>query len=566
MPIRNTTIVQKNSDIVNRPLPSTLLKGESIVNTAEGIVYFSGVTTSTSNWTPAGTGTTANFFEAGSNLYNLALRNKITKYEGVTDMSGKFLSGTSQGLVLANISALSSASIYTTGSTYNAATGTITFSRNDSNSYTTTGFNYVTAATLNSGNIFTVTSNGGSPTNTTINAVTGGSFSNGVITFSGSGVLSSITGIGSSTADTYVTAFTYSNNTFSIIQTLGSAPITATINSVTGLTVAGLLTATAATMGSLSATTFAATNVFATGGTITTFSSTNLGATGATINTISATTLTATTQYGTDSYMNGQLKSYSGVTNLTGRFLSGTSTGFVLAPISGITGVDTYTTGFTYNPSQNQITLSQTQGQSPLNVFITAVSGLTVSNLTANRMVYTTTGGLLVGGTASFDGTNMVLPSNGALTVGSGGLTVGSGGTISSPGSGDVVIHGNLTVFGNAYSAFTSQLYVEDPNITLNYNPTGSTIATSIGAGLSIQDGNGISGTSVSFDIRAMNTFTGITASQVPSITEYTAATGYSNRAFVTQLNDIVVRSSNPVTPNGVRLLAEFDILDGGSY
>jgi hypothetical protein len=34
--------------------------------------------------------------------------------------------------------------------------------------------------------------------------------------------------------------------------------------------------------------------------------------------------------------------------------------------------------------------------------------------------------------------------------------------------------------------------YIEDNNITLNYNPTGNTISTSVGAGWTIQDGNGI--------------------------------------------------------------------------
>jgi len=106
MAIRNTTHVLKNSDIVNRPLPGSLLKGEPIVNTADGILYFSGVTTSTSEWTPAGTGTTANFFEVGSNLYDLRLRNQITKYQGIdgSGLIGKFLSGTSTGFVLADIS------------------------------------------------------------------------------------------------------------------------------------------------------------------------------------------------------------------------------------------------------------------------------------------------------------------------------------------------------------------------------------------------------------------------------------------------------------------------------
>jgi hypothetical protein len=63
MAIRQTTHILKNSDIVNRPLPSSLLKGEPIVNTAEGIVYFSGVTTSTSGWTSAGPGVASTFFK-----------------------------------------------------------------------------------------------------------------------------------------------------------------------------------------------------------------------------------------------------------------------------------------------------------------------------------------------------------------------------------------------------------------------------------------------------------------------------------------------------------------------
>jgi hypothetical protein len=65
-------------------------------------------------------------------------------------------------------------------------------------------------------------------------------------------------------------------------------------------------------------------------------------------------------------------------------------------------------------------------------------------------------------------------------------------------------------------------------------------------------------------DIRTMSTLTGITATQVPNITEYTGLNGFTNRGLVT--NDIVIRSNNVTIPNGVRVLAEFDILDGGSY
>jgi hypothetical protein len=148
-----------------------------------------------------------------------------------------------------------------------------------------------------------------------------------------------------------------------------------------------------------------------------------------------------------------------------------------------------------------------------------------------------------------------------------GGLTVVSGLTVGQTiGSGDLLVYGNLTLFGQAISAFTSELYIEDNNVYINYNPTGSTTSASIGAGWTIQDGSGTSGSSVNLDIRTMQTLTGLTASNVPDISEYTALNGYANRGFVTQLNDIVIRSSDVTTPNGVRVIAEWDVLDGGSF
>jgi hypothetical protein len=55
---------------------------------------------------------------------------------------------------------------------------------------------------------------------------------------------------------------------------------------------------------------------------------------------------------------------------------------------------------------------------------------------------------------------------------------------------------------------------------------------------------------------------------------EYPLETGYTNRGWITQLNDIIIRSTDvndsgsAVAGNitGVRVLAEFDILDGGTY
>lgn len=131
MAIKEGTIVTKHSPIVDRALPTSLLTGEAIVNTANGIMYYSGVTTSTNEWTPAGTGYTCNFFEVGSNLYNLKIRNQITSYSGITNLSGKFLSGTTNGFVLADISNIQNNNTFTTGGTYNSISEEIDFTRND---------------------------------------------------------------------------------------------------------------------------------------------------------------------------------------------------------------------------------------------------------------------------------------------------------------------------------------------------------------------------------------------------------------------------------------------------
>jgi hypothetical protein len=220
---------------------------------------------------------------------------------------------------------------------------------------------------------------------------------------------------------------------------------------------------------------------------------------------------------------------------------------------------DTFATGYTYSPTTNTFNITGKNGFTPLSAQINVVSGLTVSNLTSGRIVYADTSGLLTdeaGFTYDSSTNTLSVPSDGTVNVGTGGLNVG----------GDAVIQGSLTVFGPSISAFTAELYVEDPNIFLNYNPTGNTTVTSLGSGLSIQDGNGLTGGTVNLNINRMDSFTGLTASNVPSVTEYTASTGYANRGWITQLNDIVIRSTNVSTPNGVRVLTEFDTLDGGQY
>ena len=211
MATRSTTHVLKNSDIVNRPLPSVLIKGEPIVNTADGIVFFSGFTTSTSEWTAAGTGSTANFFEVGSNLYDLRLRNQIIEYQGQNGgaLVGKFLSGTTSGFVLGNISEIQGVTtrvqpgvnIYT-GGTADNPTVNLTASPSIDNltfSGTATGGN-VFATNVSGGTIYSGSTNlydifvdsvnagsnttiGGTASNPIVNLVASPSFNN--ITYSG---------------------------------------------------------------------------------------------------------------------------------------------------------------------------------------------------------------------------------------------------------------------------------------------------------------------------------------------------------------------------------------------
>lgn len=92
---------------------------------------------------------------------------------------------------------------YTTASTYSASAGTITFNRTDTQpAYSATGFNYVTGFTIYSNNTLSGVTNTGQTINGgTINAVTGGSFSNGTLLLSGTGtILSGITGFGTGSA------------------------------------------------------------------------------------------------------------------------------------------------------------------------------------------------------------------------------------------------------------------------------------------------------------------------------------------------------------------------------
>jgi hypothetical protein len=432
MATRQTRLIIKNSNVANRPLPISLLQGEAIVNTTDGVMFFSGVTTGSTNWTPAGTGATEQtFFEVGSNLYDLQLRNRITKYEGQTGstLNGKFLSGTTDGFVLADITSIAGIDTYVTGSTFTGAT-------NDTNvQYSELQYN--------------------------IPVVGGPYFIN--------------------TEDTFTTGGTYDNNT---------KLITFDKNNGSGYTV--------------DLSTIDTNDTYVTGGTNT----------------------AATTD------------SPNGTIGL--EYNQDIAPGTYSLPYS-----DVFTTGFTYDSANNTFSIKDNSGNT-YSDSITTVSGLTFSNLTQGRVVYVGSGGLLTdqSGFTYNDGTNTLGVDNIQAT-------------------GDVVVQGSLTVFGPSVSAFTTNLYVEDPNITLNYNPTGSTDLTSVGAGWTIQDGSGIANTATTFNIGVSY----LNGNLSPN-TEYTSLTGNENRNLFTQVGDIIIRNTNydANSPDGVRVLTENDQLDGGTY
>lgn len=116
-----------------------------------------------------------------------------------------------------------------------------------------------------------------------------------------------------------------------------------------------------------------------------------------------------------------------------------------------------------------------------------------------------------------------------------------------------------LTINGNL---LTNQIYIENNQININYSQISATTGTSISSGLKVQDGNGLISGDTYFTIGQMDTFIG------GNVSEYSGSTGYTNRGWITQLNDIVIRNTNlnNSAPDGNRLIAENDVLDGGSY
>lgn len=347
--------------------------------------------------------------------------------------------------------------------------------------------------------------------------------------------------------DSYTTGFTYSNNVLTIKQNLGKSDLSILLNTMTGLTVNGLLSATTANINSLTSTTANLTT-----SNVTTENVNTLNASGATITNLNL----------------GQITSYSGLTDVSNKFLSGTTNGFVLAPISSIVGSDTYVTGFTFNPTTSVINLNQNGSSfSGLSLNIGSETNKSIVNLTAgtinltgstaNSIIYLDSNkNLKTDSGFNYNETNnsLTLPTDSSLFVGSGGTVIGYGGDPNTPGVGDLTVHGNLKVFGNAISALTTELYVEDKNVIINYSPTNDTSSNSLGAGLTIQDGLGVSG--VSNDV-----FLQIAQTNIPT----NISTAYQYRYLESNLSNLMLGSSGG-TGTGLYILKEMDILDGGTY
>jgi hypothetical protein len=104
------------------------------------------------------------------------------------------------------------------------------------------------------------------------------------------------------------------------------------------------------------------------------------------------------------------------------------------------------------------------------------------------------------------------------------------------------------------------ELNIEDNNIVLNYQLSGDTSGKGIGGGLTIQDGDAL-GNDVTFRIGSLNTLSDTDL----NTTEYTNGSGYTNLGFVTELNDIVLRNTSTTSMDGVRVIKEKDVVNGGA-
>ena len=289
--------------------------------------------------------------------------------------------------------------IYTTGLTFNQSTYDLTIKLNDNSSVTQnlsvlasdvtiTGGTYnpsngIATFTNNTGGTFDVS---GFLTGFTDIYTTGGTYNNttGVATFTNNtGGTFNVTGFYTGVTDRYTTGFTYSDNTFTLNRNNGLPNLTATINSLTGLTINGNLTITGqTTTNSLSASTITATTVTAT----------NYENLPFTDNQTVEIFLSGGTEYlrvkDTISAPSGGTRTFEGNVIVNNGFTANTisATTYYNLP----TTIDTYTTGFTFNISNYDLTIKQNNGQTDLTVNL----GVLSSDVTITGGTYNSTTGI----------------------------------------------------------------------------------------------------------------------------------------------------------------------------
>jgi hypothetical protein len=350
------------------------------------------------------------------------------------------------------------------------------------------------------------------------------------------------------TADTFTTGFTYSSNTLTILRNQSLPNLTATINSMTGLTINGNLSVTGNTnVNNLSATTISATTYqnlpvsfdrYVTGFTYSpnTFTITdNSGVTyNATINTVtgltvngnlnvtgttssslfSGVTFSGGTYYGDGSNLSGITDYYTtGATfnpiTKIGTFTRNDGNTYTLN-LSSLTTVDTYVTGFT--SSGTSLTISQNEGQPPLTATIPtlslsgALSSVTFNIATTGSISATTfSGGTFIGnGSGIFNAP--YLPLSGGTVTGSTQFTNGlTANTISATTYQNLPIDPDTYVTGFTYS----------PNTFTITDNSGSTFDATINVvtGLTVNGDFNVSGDTTLDGPVTIN----ITSSSIPS-------------------------------------------------
>jgi len=588
--IRQATLLIRDKLTTGGALPSNTLMAEPFVNLYDGVLQFSGVTGG--GYEPS---SVASVFEVGSTLYNSKITNRLNINDnfiisgdtglistyGATSgagLVGKFLSGTTSGFVLGNIVDIQGVTTrvqpgtnITTGGTADNPTVNLVDSPSI-NGLTASGTSNFTGVIQSGGtDLYNIFLTSGDLSGTTVSAGSNVSVNNvgndyevsvidspsfNDITFSGTatggdaivGEMSATTFYsGSTDVETIIYNIAESiSGTHTFVQNgtntlTGGTDLLPTVNIVDSPSFNNIEFSGTATGG----------NVFATelsGGTIYS-GSTDLYSI---FQQVGADTNHTYVQNGTNIITGGTTAeptinlvdspsinglTASGTSNFTGVIQSGGTDLYSIfatedtVDVVRVQGGTNITTGGTDNfPVVNVI-------DSPVFAGLVSATGFTDSSLTAGRVTYAGVGGRLTDEALfEYDAVADLLKTQN-IQIGNPGDT----GTTTT-------IFGDLLIMGEGISGFTSELYIEDNLIELNYNPTASTISTSLGAGWSIQDGSGVGGTDVFWDIRG-------------------AATGVANREFTTNLVNIrVAESGTTASPNGLYVLKSTDVIDGGSY